>query len=277
MWGLEICAVGRTSIPPHSPYPLEVHPKEWHFSFDRGRAIHSLALIAIRSGCGVFELANERHVIRENMAFVLLPGEWHRYRPRVKTGWVEDWFVVRGPAAERWIAAGLFRRKVFRLRVGHSFWRRFDELHRVCNGEQAPAEGVTAGLATTLLAEAIGARNAAAGYAARVGGPRWATVCLAREMIAAGRKVSTVAVELGVSYPTLHRWFTASTGMSPSGYGVQVRLKQAENLLLGGDLSVKEIAARLGFHSASHFSSHFKKYSGVAPRYLSGNPKIKAG
>jgi AraC-like DNA-binding protein len=54
-------------------------------------------------------------------------------------------------------------------------------------------------------------------------------------------------------------------GLHPKKYHAQVRHSRAEALLFGGRLSIKEIAVRLGFHSAAHFSVEFKKRAGRAP------------
>jgi AraC-like DNA-binding protein len=39
----------------------------------------------------------------------------------------------------------------------------------------------------------------------------------------------------------------------------------SNRFLLDGGLSIKEIAARLGFHSPAHFSVEFKKRVGQSP------------
>jgi len=89
----------------------------------------------------------------------------------------------------------------------------------------------------------------------------------ARKLLLDGTEVREVAQRLGVSYPTLYRQFKQTTGLTPKDYASQVRRARAEDLLASTDLSVKEIAARLGYHSASHFSLEFKGRHGQAPSH----------
>jgi transcriptional regulator GlxA family with amidase domain len=61
------------------------------------------------------------------------------------------------------------------------------------------------------------------------------------------------------------RLFKAETSVTPKQYIRYFRMKQAEELLGQSFLSVKEVAANLGFEDRSHFSRDFKKINGHAP------------
>lgn len=87
----------------------------------------------------------------------------------------------------------------------------------------------------------------------------------ARELLMQGLDVKSVANTLGVSYLTLYRKFKQATGLAPKEYAREIRLARAEDLLAGTDLSVKEIAGRLGYYSASHLSLEFKNARGKPP------------
>jgi AraC-like DNA-binding protein len=68
----------------------------------------------------------------------------------------------------------------------------------------------------------------------------------------------------------LSRWhfirlFKAETSLSPKQYVRNLRMQEAEELLRQSFLSVKEIAASLGFEDRSQFSRDFKKFRGSAP------------
>ncbi len=59
--------------------------------------------------------------------------------------------------------------------------------------------------------------------------------------------------------------FKAETSVSPKHYMRDLKIREAQNLLRGSFLSVKEIAAKVGFGDRSHFSRDFKKLCGLSP------------
>lgn len=62
------------------------------------------------------------------------------------------------------------------------------------------------------------------------------------------------------------RLFKLSTKLSPHQYVIQCRVDRAKQLLRQGELSIAEIAYRLGFTHQSHFSHHFKRLVGSSPK-----------
>jgi len=73
------------------------------------------------------------------------------------------------------------------------------------------------------------------------------------------------AAELGVTTGTLSRLLTRLTGRTAKQLILERVLLEAARLLRFSDLSVKEIAARLGFKDQFAFSRTFKRQRGEAP------------
>jgi AraC-like DNA-binding protein len=96
---------------------------------------------------------------------------------------------------------------------------------------------------------------------------------LAEALSLMDRRVSTrlsrseVCSSLGVSAATLTRLFEKHLGIAPMKYHARRRLQMGATLLKSSSLSVKEIAARLGYDDPLHFSAEFKRKLGVAPSY----------
>ncbi len=76
--------------------------------------------------------------------------------------------------------------------------------------------------------------------------------------------LDAVAASAGLTKYHFLRKFKRITGLTVLEYINTVRCRHARQLLLGG-ASVKEAAIRSGFENFSHFSSVFKKYTGVLP------------
>ena len=76
---------------------------------------------------------------------------------------------------------------------------------------------------------------------------------------------SALADSLAVSAPYLSKLFHEQTGSSPSKYLTDIRMRQARKLLMDTNLTVKEIAGRVGFPDPFHFSRSFKNAVGISP------------
>ena len=75
-----------------------------------------------------------------------------------------------------------------------------------------------------------------------------------------------LAERLGVSRTTLDRSFADDVGLSPSKMLMRLRLDEAKRLMAATDLTLAEIAARLGYCNAAYFTNIFRDSEGIAPK-----------
>jgi YesN/AraC family two-component response regulator len=77
--------------------------------------------------------------------------------------------------------------------------------------------------------------------------------------------IESTAEELGLSRGHLHKKMKALTGVSPSEYIRNIRLKKAADLLRLRKYTIEEITYEVGFSSPSYFSRSFNHYYGTSP------------
>jgi|GEM_PF-338221 len=74
-----------------------------------------------------------------------------------------------------------------------------------------------------------------------------------------------LASAVNVSIPYLCKLFDEHLGMPPGKYLSKIRLEECRVLLREGELSMGEIASRMGFSSPQHFSRQFRQWFGMTP------------
>lgn len=83
--------------------------------------------------------------------------------------------------------------------------------------------------------------------------------------VAAQITVAELATRLGVSVRTLDRRFRQASGASPRAFWQQRRVRLAKELLEKTNLTIGEIAYRVGYQDAGHFSRLFERELSVPP------------
>ncbi|MPS93261.1 MAG: AraC family transcriptional regulator [Comamonas sp.] len=115
-------------------------------------------------------------------------------------------------------------------------------------------------------------------YRAPIGAPRAAALLSAKQLkrvqalVADSMEqplpISVLAAEVQLSAYHFARSFKATYGLTPHQFVLQERMKRARRLLMESGDSIAEIALRVGFGTASHFSQAFSKYWGITPSKL---------
>ncbi len=77
--------------------------------------------------------------------------------------------------------------------------------------------------------------------------------------------IELIASKAGYSSPYLARKFRKELGLPLTEYILKIRMDHAIRLLRQSQLSIASISEAVGFHSQSHFSRQFHKYTGTAP------------
>jgi AraC-like DNA-binding protein len=76
-----------------------------------------------------------------------------------------------------------------------------------------------------------------------------------------------IAREVGLDYAYLSSLFSAAEGLTLEKYIIRQRIERAKELLVYDELSLSQIADKLGYSSVQHLSGQFKKVTDLTPSY----------
>lgn len=80
--------------------------------------------------------------------------------------------------------------------------------------------------------------------------------------------IAAISAELNLSRYQCSKIFVKVYGISPRQYISRLKLNKAKELLVGTNLTIEAISEQLGFHSASHFSRQFRRWTGCSPNHF---------
>jgi len=77
-----------------------------------------------------------------------------------------------------------------------------------------------------------------------------------------------IASELHYDYPYLSKLFSEIEGITIEHYIIEQKIEKVKELLVYDELSLSEIADKLGYSSIAHLSAQFKKNTGLPPSHF---------
>lgn len=78
--------------------------------------------------------------------------------------------------------------------------------------------------------------------------------------------IEGLAHQCGLSPSALHRQFKRVTAMTPVQFQRQMRLQEANRLMMGEGMDAATAGSRVGYHDPSYFSREYKRHFGIPPR-----------
>ena len=267
IWGLGVTATGlaRDKPGPRGP-PLE-HPADHQFDWQHGRILEAMQILLVTQGRGIFETrVTGPQKIDAGMAFLVLPKVWHRYRADAKTGWEVSWVEVQGPVVDALLCRGVFNAStaVRRDSWDGEFEEAFEMAHRCARTAMGGFMPELSAAAYRMLTICARTRNGRL-HDSRIERAMREAERFLDEHHAEALDLRGLAKRLGVAYSYFRRAFGARTGFAPWQYVLHLRLSRARRMLASSDVKLEELALRLGFSSAFHFSASFKKAFGSSP------------
>jgi AraC-like DNA-binding protein len=270
VWGLSVTSVGHACIAPHTPYPPSDagHPEDHYFSWQQGRTLDCWQLVIIHAGTGTFESKRSGcRTLHSGHAVLLFPGIWHRYRPLLKSGWIESWIEFRGLIPQELTSQQMLQPDncLYALRPGDIV---FDHVQQCITVARDLPRGYQSHLATTTLS-ILSQLTTQIQTSLQKSHPIDRKIRQAQEIISRqynrSINIADLAQKLGISEPHFRRTFKARTGFSPKQYHLECRLRHVKALMSQTSQTISEIADLTGYHSAFHLSAEFKKKYHLSP------------
>lgn len=267
-WGLVVTGAGFFKTPAKSPYPPERHPDDHMYQWEYGRVLPVFQILCIHEGHGELEShIQPPQKLMADSAFLIKPGEWHRFRPDPVTGWTESWIEFQGGIPHALSDSGQLGDGLI-ARNGAKSADLPEAIHAVYQRVCHVLPGIDPKL-TALGLEVLVAWQ-------RLGKPKEQNADLKETLASAIRilekdykhpvNLESLAKRVGMSYSVFRRTFQKHTGYAPWKYVQYLRLANARHQLATSDISLAKLADELGFSSAFHLSMAFKKEFKVSPK-----------
>lgn len=267
-FGLSVNTVGYQSIQPNSPYPLADHPSGYYFNTQKGRTLHEYQLVYITQGKGMLKFENTEELeLTKGRVFLILPDQWHTYRPEKETGWNEYYIGFCGKIADNIVENSFLSKAEPILEVGFNdeLINLFNRALEIAEKDNAAMQQYLSGVLLHIIGLVLSITQNNMFELNEVTQKIEQAKIIMNENLMKNIEPEALAEQLNISYSWFRKVFKDYTGYAPAKYFQELKLRKAKELLVTTSLTVKEIAYMLDYHSTEHFFSLFKKVTGFTP------------
>ena len=232
------------------------------------RSTHHAIFIYCVKGGGWAELAGRLYTVRAGDLLVLPPGVPHTYGAHASSPWTIHWARAAGADLREYLNALGVSAEAPLLGLGEDLQlvRLFNELvNALERGVSFPHLLHASHTLAHLLALVIEHRHERQRDSSDSVQKVAESIIYMSEHLGEPLRVTTLAALANLSPAHFAVRFKEQTGCAPRDYLHLLRIHRACQLLRSSTLSVKEVAARLGYQDQFHFSRQFKAFQGVSP------------
>ena len=266
-WQMVCTDSGYAEVQPYTLYPPEKdgHPRAFQY-VAVGRTLNEYQIIYITKGQGMFQTLGKRYRVVPGSVLLVFPGVKHFYKPVYEVGWTEHWFGFKGSYFDDLVKKDILSpsRPFYEIGLQNNIMETFSFIIDEVRGQKPLYQARSASRILMLIADIVALERRKAQPTQSEKLVEQAKF-LMEENIYDDIDLNSIAARLGVSTSRLNEIFKTYTSMTPYQYYIHIKMHMAKILLEEGDLSVKEVAFKLGFQDQYHFSRLFKSKTGIAP------------
>jgi AraC-like DNA-binding protein len=268
-WQVVCTDIGKSDIPPHSPYPpnKDGHPAPFK-SVATGRVLDEYQIIYVTRGGGSFETMGRRWQVSTGSMFFLFPGVEHSYRPNADTGWEEYWIGFKGSYIDALLQAGLISHGKPFFQIGYSptVLQYYASIFEGVKETEPYYHFKVSALINMLIAEVLPHNHQGQPLSRAEQLVDQAKFVMA-QYVGSSLTLKELWDRIGVSSSHIGAIFKDATGLTPYQYFIDLKIEKAKTLLEQRDEPIKRVAYDLGFEDPYYFSRLFSKKTGVAPSH----------
>ncbi|GJM34574.1 MAG: transcriptional regulator [Saprospiraceae bacterium] len=272
-WSIYLNVAGKATIAPNTIYPSREHPTGYYFTWKKGRMLEEYQLVYITEGGGILKNDKGTFNIKAGTIMLIRPGELHRYRPEMKTGWVENYIGFNGKLVNHFYeqAAFLNTQPLFYCGIRESYLVSYYKIFKLAQEEKPGFQQIASGLILQLLGMMVAHQKQGDFSGKPIATIIQKVLLEMRQKVESNIGLQELANRHHISYANFRKMFKKYTGVSPRQYHLELKLIRAKELLLTSEKSVKEISQELHFESIHYFSRYFKKRMGCSPTQMRNN------
>jgi len=234
----------------------------------------------IVSGQGSYELNGKNHEVVAPCVLTQLPGRLQCYGPDQPSGYWTEIFLIYAPdALNTLINRRLISetKPVWRIHDSESF---FESAKRLINACQKPelmerADQLDRRAEELIFSSLIGSKSG--DIAAEE--PHYLAIQSAKDALNANLAAEvdwqSIAEGAGMSLSTFRRHWLEQVGDTPARFLTRLRMEEAARQLVTTGRPIKEIAQRVGYPDALHFSRVFRNCYKASPRDYRNSQKMR--
>lgn len=267
-WGIYMKCAGKAEISAGpATYPSPEHPSSYYFTWEKGRVLNEFQINYITHGHGVYETETGRHPVKPGSLMLTRPGTWHRYAPDKRSGWSENFIGFDGSIPREIFNQGRTwsERAVHHIGNREEFIDTYHKIFEIIREERPGFQQLASGMIMKLLGLMVSLEKQRNFSGKRMEKVIREACFMIREDIGKEIDFKHYAEDNSIGYSYFRKMFKQYTGIAPVQYHLDLKIRRAREMLVSTDLSIKEIAFKLGFQSIHYFSRIFKKKTGMAP------------